>query len=149
MDLAGMASLSIILTVENIFLVFLASLLMFLIKDVTLNTSRGFDDDNRQLKAMAIGAFKEKFDDVKMRDNRKKMSQNKPMHRRLHMNNKAHGLKGALLRANTTVRLPGVSVERTSTISRYDSEMRDLHGCTSDFTTDEDSEDDGPGGAGD
>ena len=71
-SLAEMGGYSIALTIENIILVFLASLMMFYIKDVTLNTSRGFDDNNRQIKALAIGAFKEKFDDVKIRGKSKK-----------------------------------------------------------------------------
>ena len=107
-SLAEMGGYSIALTIENIILVFLASLMMFYIKDVTLNTSRGFDDNNRQIKALAIGAFKEKFDDVKIRGKSKrkkgKYRMTRPVNTQLH----PVGLKKTLIRANTTRRLPNV-----------------------------------------
>ena len=64
-DLAIMGSLSIVLTIENIILVFLASWMMFVIKDVTLSNNRGFDDQNKQLVYQSIGSFKERYEDLK------------------------------------------------------------------------------------
>ncbi len=66
-ELAIMGTISIVLTIENIFLVFLASMMMFWVKDVTLSKERGFDDQNKQLVYQSITSFKDRYDDIKTR----------------------------------------------------------------------------------
>ena len=153
-ELATMGALSITLTILNIILVFLASLMMFIAKDVTLNTSRGFDDNNRQIKALAISAFKEKFDDAKIRGKSKKRLPHKRAGR-YHVNRAVDtqlhpvGLKKTLIAHNTTRRIPNVQSKAAlfdtfgnksgRTLGRYSTE---LHGDNySDFHSDFGSED--------
>ena len=90
-------------------MVFLASLLMFWMKDVTLNTSRGFDDNNRQLKALAIEAYKEKFDDIKIKQNMKGQSNTT---RLVDSHSDKHRLKRRLMRTNTRrIRMNGFATK--------------------------------------
>ena len=84
-ELAIMGSISITLTVENIILVFLASWMMFKIKDVTMSKDRGFDDQNRQLVYKSITSFKDRYDDLRMKSKFSMSLQRKPSLKRLTM----------------------------------------------------------------
>eukprot|EP00484_Ammonia_sp_Unknown_P028189 CAMPEP_0197025448 /NCGR_PEP_ID=MMETSP1384-20130603/5784_1 /TAXON_ID=29189 /ORGANISM="Ammonia sp." /LENGTH=884 /DNA_ID=CAMNT_0042453977 /DNA_START=20 /DNA_END=2674 /DNA_ORIENTATION=+ len=81
-DLVVMGCISIVLTIENIILVFLASWMMFLIKDVTMQGTRGYDDNNKQLVYQSITSFKDRFDDIKLRSSTFSLSR-KPSLKRL------------------------------------------------------------------
>eukprot|EP01084_Bolivina_argentea_P077774 141101_1 len=77
-ELAVMGTVSIILTIENIILVFLASWMMFCIKDVTLGArAKMMEDGNRQLVYQSITSFKDRYDDVKMRSSSYNLSRQK------------------------------------------------------------------------
>merc|ERR1739838_1255448 len=51
-----------------------------------------------------------------------------------------HGLKAKLLKANTTMRLPGIHSVESNQIGRYDTESG-LHGYASDFNTEDEDAD--------
>jgi len=106
----------------------LASLMMFLIKDVTLNTTRGFDNNNRQLKALAIGAFKEKYDDVKIRNSSGRYARRK-LRGAVTAHQKPVGLKKTLIKRNTTKNIfkmgsGTINLDDTTTAHRKTSRAR-------------------------
>ena len=82
-ELAEMGAISITLTIENIILVFLASWMMFIIKDVAIQKDRGYDDNNKQLVYQSITSFKDRYDDIKMRSSNFSLNRHKPSMKRL------------------------------------------------------------------
>merc|ERR1712061_839794 len=76
-ELAIMGLVSIVLTIENIILVFLASIIMFKIKGVTLKKDRNYDENNKQLVYQCITSFKDQWDEVKRKPTGGSMSRSK------------------------------------------------------------------------
>merc|ERR1719203_1605437 len=97
-DLAKMGLISIVLTIENIVLVFLASWMMFCIKDVTLSNNRGFDEGNKQLVYQGIGSFKERYEDLKTRSSNFELQKNKKRKKKQQTNDGNGGIYNSFKR---------------------------------------------------
>merc|ERR1712176_613210 len=76
-ELAMMGLISIVLTIENIILVFLASLAMFKIKGVTLKKDRNYDESNKQMVYQSITSFKDQWSEIKQRPSARTLNRSK------------------------------------------------------------------------